>query len=151
MKYPRVTFQSTSAAFTSGRLPRLFSLFSLCRMCQLSSIHCVAVYGLLSRTSALLRSMPWPDMRTCSANAEAATLPFLRARQCSFSRCSRDLPVCPMYTVKAYCAGNRVDHSLSFTHWHSVLGVNQRHYWTEIYLLDISFGHPHITLTPLTS
>ena len=67
-------------------------------MCQLSSIHRVAVYGLLSRTSVLLRSMPWPAMSACSANAKVATLPFLRACQCSFIQCFRDLPVCPMYT-----------------------------------------------------
>ena len=48
-------------------------------MYQLSSIHRVAVYGLLSTTSALLRSMPWPATSACSANAEMATSPFLSA------------------------------------------------------------------------
>ena len=67
-------------------------------MCQLSSIHRDAVYGLLSGTSALLRSMPWTAMSACSAHAEADTSPFLRACQCSFSQCFWDLPVYPMYT-----------------------------------------------------
>ena len=62
-------FHSRSAVYTSGRFPcSLLSLFSFRWMCQLSSMHRVAVYGLLSSTSALLRSTPWPAVNACSAS-----------------------------------------------------------------------------------
>ena len=32
----------------------------------------------------------------------------------------------PNVHLRAYCAGDRVDYSLSFVHWHLVLGVNQQ-------------------------
>ena len=32
----------------------------------------------------------------------------------------------PNVHLRAFCAGDRVDYSLSFVHWHSVLGVNQQ-------------------------
>ena len=112
-------FQFRSAVYTSERFPRsLLSLFSFCWMCQLSRMHRVVVYGLLSSTSALLRFTPWPAVSACSASAEAATSPFLRARQCSFSWCFRDLPVCPMYTF-----GHSVQGIEQTTPFHSSIGT----------------------------
>ena len=54
-------------------------------MCQLSRRHLVVACGWQSSTVDLVRSMPWPVDNVCSAIAEAATSPFLRARRCSCS------------------------------------------------------------------
>ena len=51
--------------------------------CAISQACTMLLYGLLLSTSALLQSMPWPIVIACSASAEAAISPFLRARQCS--------------------------------------------------------------------
>ena len=73
-------FRFRSAVYTSGRFPHsLLSLFSFCWMCHLSSMHCAAVWVAVEH----LGCMPWPTLIACSASAEAATSPFLRAHRCS--------------------------------------------------------------------
>ena len=50
-------------------------------------------------TVAWSQSMAWFVVSACSAAADVMQFPVVRALLCSLTRCMRDLPVWPMYSL----------------------------------------------------
>ena len=120
-------FQSSSAAYTFGKLPRFPVQLALT----------VLKVTTLKVTSFCSVWVAVEDLRLTEVYAMAC-------HECMFCQCKsghiaipQSMPMLlqPVFQGStrlpnvhrwAWCAGNRVDHSFSFIHWHSVLGVSQQ-------------------------
>ena len=118
-----MTFQSNRATHTSGRSPH--SLFSVLNVLTLKHAPCCGVWvGVENLCLTKVYAMTWHECMFCLCGSGHGAIP--QSTPMLLQLVFQGLPVCPMYTFGESCAGNRVDHSLSFVHWDSVLGVNQQ-------------------------